>query len=457
MFRMMKNGSVLLQGGDVLGYYDLEKKEFQPIPIHGVPSQSDQFEAVVHRGSLASPARIARGDLFVFRFEREADKAKIIKEQHWQVLGYLLVLKAFSPNIQPSTVLFKTTPIWIGFMGLLLEHQLSIVIERIASAAGRVLEVDPADNNPKDTDGYRARVEVNIEEPIRQGVMVQTINLEPVWISFIYVGMPYHSCKRCFKIGHDTYYYNIPDTNIVIPAAIQEPGALQVEFYQQPQPELVGVEVPPPPPNMTDEAQNHFNALFGGIASRLLTSPYEVQAIPMETANPEGFILGQPIISFPESPKPNSNLIINLPYVSPPYHPIESTTELNQHSPNADLNKKTIKTQTLTKINQIPNQGEHTQVVPEGPNNKSGCRKIRGKGKLKDQDEMPPKKRKTSVFINEQASASAQTLVAQIQLPPHQDLGKKASFSSKINMKDINVEFVWDMITNPVVNQILLS
>ncbi|KAF9620557.1 hypothetical protein IFM89_013222 [Coptis chinensis] len=61
MFRMMKNGSVLLQGSDVLGYYDLEKKEFQPIPIHGVPSQSDQFEAVVHRGSLASPARIARG------------------------------------------------------------------------------------------------------------------------------------------------------------------------------------------------------------------------------------------------------------------------------------------------------------------------------------------------------------------------------------------------------------
>ncbi|KAF9620884.1 hypothetical protein IFM89_015125 [Coptis chinensis] len=63
MFRMMKNGSVLLQGGDVLGYYDLEKKEFQPMPIHGVPSQSDQFEGLkllFTGGSLASPARIAR-------------------------------------------------------------------------------------------------------------------------------------------------------------------------------------------------------------------------------------------------------------------------------------------------------------------------------------------------------------------------------------------------------------
>ncbi|KAF9600413.1 hypothetical protein IFM89_009328 [Coptis chinensis] len=109
-------------------------------------------------------------------------------------------------------------------MGLLLEHQLSIIIEQIASVAGKVLEVDPTDNTPKDVDGYRARVKVNIKEPIRQ----------------------------------------------------EELGALQVEYYQQPQPKLVGVEVPPPPPNMTDEARNHFNALFGGIVSHLLTSPNEV-------------------------------------------------------------------------------------------------------------------------------------------------------------------------------------
>ncbi|KAF9620264.1 hypothetical protein IFM89_010999, partial [Coptis chinensis] len=228
---------------------------------------------------------VLEGDLFVFRFEKEADKAKIIKEQPWQVLGYLLVLKAFSPNIPPSTVLFTTTPIWIGFTGLLLEHQLSIVIERIASDTGRVLEVDPVDNTPKDADGTS------------------------------------------------------------------------------------GVEVHPPPPNMTDEARNHFNALFRGIVSHLLTSPNEVsmQSRDVQVGNTSS---------------------------------------------------------------QISPSGERYTCLP---NLVHGLTKI------------------------DQASASIQTPITQIQLPAHQDLRKKAPFSSKINMKDINAEFVWDMITNLVVNQILLS
>ncbi|KAF9591388.1 hypothetical protein IFM89_004073 [Coptis chinensis] len=127
---------------------------------------------------------VVQGNLFILRFEKESDKIKILRHQPWQMLGYLLVLKPFSPDQVPNQTRFDTTPLWITFEGLHLEHQLPLFIERIATAAGRVLQVFPADNEPRDADGFRARVEVDLNHPLRQGRLVQTVDHGSVWISF---------------------------------------------------------------------------------------------------------------------------------------------------------------------------------------------------------------------------------------------------------------------------------
>ncbi|KAF9591693.1 hypothetical protein IFM89_005565 [Coptis chinensis] len=142
---------------------------------------------------------------FILRFEKEQDKQRILRNQPWQILGYLLVLKPFGPNLVPRNIDFNTSPFWITFVGLKLEHQLSVVIERIAAATGRVLKVFPPDNAPRDADGYKARVMIVLNQSLTQGIMVQTVNHGPTWIGFEYIGLPYHNCGNCFMLAHDTY------------------------------------------------------------------------------------------------------------------------------------------------------------------------------------------------------------------------------------------------------------
>ncbi|KAF9623672.1 hypothetical protein IFM89_003704 [Coptis chinensis] len=257
------------------------------------------------------------------------------------------------------------------FTGLKLEHQLPIVIEQIAFAAGRVLEVDPADNAPRDADGYRARVEVNIEAPITQGVMVKTISQGPVWISFVFIGMPYHSCRRCFKIGHDTYYCNLPEPGH---ETHTEPTPFLLENYSQPQNAQIVVVENPTPNNMTEEARNHHTPLFGvaeacviytlkdepqnptlnmGVSSSKSISKKEgglskieqgliqfEEPTPMETAIIMGHLI-QPLASFPLGPNPQPNIIIptissHTKNLSPPNHitdiPIQ-TKQITKETP----------------------------------------------------------------------------------------------------------------------------
>ncbi|KAF9594176.1 hypothetical protein IFM89_028833 [Coptis chinensis] len=146
----------------------------------------------------------AEGGRFILSFENEIDKEKIMKNESWQIMGYLLALKEFNPENKPNQVTFKTSLFWINFTGLQLEHQSQSVIKLIATAAGIVKEIDPPDTTPRDATGYRARVEVDLYKPMRQGTMTETLYMGPTWVDFVYTGIPYHSCKICHRFTHDT-------------------------------------------------------------------------------------------------------------------------------------------------------------------------------------------------------------------------------------------------------------
>ncbi|KAF9605165.1 hypothetical protein IFM89_014156 [Coptis chinensis] len=89
---------------------------------------------------------VTQGNLFIISFENEIDKNKILKNEPWQIMGYLLVLKKFSLHLSPQQIAFDTILFWITFTGLQLEHQSPEVIKLLASAAGTFREVDPAEN-----------------------------------------------------------------------------------------------------------------------------------------------------------------------------------------------------------------------------------------------------------------------------------------------------------------------
>ncbi|KAF9611240.1 hypothetical protein IFM89_028310 [Coptis chinensis] len=151
---------------------------------------------------------VTQGNLFIISFENEIDKNKILKNEPWQIMGYLLVLKKFSLHLSPQQIAFDTALFWITFTGLQLEHQSPEVIKLLAAAAGTFREVDPAENAPRMAAGYRARVEVDLHKPLSQGTMTETLYKGPTWVGFEYSSVPFHSCKKCFRFTHDTAMCN---------------------------------------------------------------------------------------------------------------------------------------------------------------------------------------------------------------------------------------------------------
>ncbi|KAF5176623.1 hypothetical protein FRX31_033790, partial [Thalictrum thalictroides] len=139
---------------------------------------------------------------FVCRFERDSDKQRVQDEQPWKVLGKVLLIHHFNGDMDPETVGFNTLPVWMCFEGLKLEHFHFSIIEMISAAAGKVLDVQPKRFLPRQADGFRARVELNINEPIAQGVPVNSVRWGRTWVTFIYKDLPNCFCTLCFKFGH---------------------------------------------------------------------------------------------------------------------------------------------------------------------------------------------------------------------------------------------------------------
>ncbi|KAF9621319.1 hypothetical protein IFM89_019405 [Coptis chinensis] len=371
---------------------------------------------------------------------------------------YLLVLKPFGPNLVPRNIDFNTSPFWITFVGLKLEHQLSVVIERIAVAVGRVLEVFLPDNAPRDAYGYKARVMIVLNQSLTQGIMVQTVNHGPTWIGFEYIGLPYHNCINCFMLGYDTYkcldQENHGDNNQManeMMVHIEQPQVLE---------ELdVFVHMPLPPDTATDAAQNQLEVLFGGRAT----------VIPAEGAN---LALNQ--YAHVLNPGNNTSHAFSVDLIhscvpemfSRPHNfvaltQIESPTLMGSSSTDSLVIITDNPTPIQNNVNTIPiNQSpSSTTATPSR-------RRFRGKGKKKSiPNDKPLKKRKfihpTPEFqsIEDQSTPyypSLQNLEPlEVINPSEEIIGVNSSTTNPSN--NITSEFVSNMIAYPRVTQHLLS
>ncbi|KAF9626548.1 hypothetical protein IFM89_034961 [Coptis chinensis] len=134
--------------------------------------------------------------------EKESDANKFVHSL--MMMNFEVDTKRMAASKTVGGIKSSTSLFWINFIGLQLEHQSPSVIKLIVAAAGIVKEIDPPDSTLRDATGYRARVEVDLYKPMRQGTMIETLYMGPTWIDFIYTGIPYHSCKRCHRFTHDT-------------------------------------------------------------------------------------------------------------------------------------------------------------------------------------------------------------------------------------------------------------
>ncbi|KAF5196352.1 hypothetical protein FRX31_014061 [Thalictrum thalictroides] len=112
---------------------------------------------------------------FVCKIHAKDDDEKVHIGQPWQVMNCLIIMKRFSSPTKSEAVVLDRIPLRLCFQGLLLEHLNKNIVQRVVSIAGIVGLILPENGLPKNVDGFRASVEIDMNQPIKKGSFVESI------------------------------------------------------------------------------------------------------------------------------------------------------------------------------------------------------------------------------------------------------------------------------------------
>ncbi|KAJ4834899.1 hypothetical protein Tsubulata_047363 [Turnera subulata] len=141
-------------------------------------------------------------NLFLFGFEFEHDRNKILRKAPWSVSGQLLVVKCWPPNLAIEQVDFSTTVFKVQIHGL--PPDLSS-LWRIEKLGGLFAEYNGLEETIKNMYGWlgfiRMKVQVRIDSPLISGILVKDFVGNTVWVSFKYEKLA-DFCYRCGRLDH---------------------------------------------------------------------------------------------------------------------------------------------------------------------------------------------------------------------------------------------------------------
>ncbi|KAF7147901.1 hypothetical protein RHSIM_Rhsim03G0083400 [Rhododendron simsii] len=144
-------------------------------------------------------------NLFLFRFENEEDKANVLNDGPWSVMGSLLILISLENGMVIPEIGFSICPFWVQIHGLPVEKMSRTNADIIGRRFGKLLAVEASSENILLSRSFlRVRVEINISKPLPKGFWLRGKD-DPGrdrWISFKYEKLP-DFCYACGRIGHD--------------------------------------------------------------------------------------------------------------------------------------------------------------------------------------------------------------------------------------------------------------
>lgn len=140
---------------------------------------------------------------FLFNFTNHETPSRILKESPWNILGQALVLQEWDPQAPIQEIEFKHIPFWIQIHGLPLELFSKQNDVRAGSKIGEVMEVEEPFNGTSINRGFlRARVLVNINNPLVVSFWIQRAALPSVWVKIRYK-MLMDFCYNYGRLGHE--------------------------------------------------------------------------------------------------------------------------------------------------------------------------------------------------------------------------------------------------------------
>lgn len=149
-------------------------KVLSPTPVHVNTVRSAMRPAWGNPVGLKLRAIGEKGDnLFVAEFGCSTDMERALAGTPWMVGRYAVILQNYDKKLSASEIIFDRMELWVRILNLPLGWMNQTRGFRAMSLTGRVVKMD-VDADGKASGAFlRARVAVEIDKPVRRGVLLR--------------------------------------------------------------------------------------------------------------------------------------------------------------------------------------------------------------------------------------------------------------------------------------------
>ncbi|XP_074292942.1 uncharacterized protein LOC141619817 [Silene latifolia] len=137
---------------------------------------------------------------YYFRFLDSEDMARIQSES-WNVNGFPLVFKPWSPTVAEELDAVSTVPVWVLFPNLDPCFWSQAALSKVASFVRKPICADEPTTLKSKIAFAQILVEVDLSKELPRGMTLQTPYRGTVLQKIDYEWLPYY-CHLCHKIGH---------------------------------------------------------------------------------------------------------------------------------------------------------------------------------------------------------------------------------------------------------------
>lgn len=146
--------------------------------------------------------RSAERDTFLFSFEIQKERDRVVSMEPWHFENGLVVLKSLGAEDPIDWAGWNRTSFWIQLWNIPHCGMIRDIGEVLGKGFGRCTSVDSDESGRCRGPAMRVRVEMDISKPLRRGAQVRLGDIGGVvWVGAKYERLP-DFCFGCGKIGH---------------------------------------------------------------------------------------------------------------------------------------------------------------------------------------------------------------------------------------------------------------
>ena len=126
----------------------------------------------------------------MFLFESTVEMEWVMANELWSFDKFLILLERIDDECSFSNVVFNTCAFWVQIHDLPPRHMTISVCEKIAGTLGKVEYVEDLDEGSNRGNFMRARIILNVNQPLCRGRKVWLGGVRDHWVAFKFERLP---------------------------------------------------------------------------------------------------------------------------------------------------------------------------------------------------------------------------------------------------------------------------